>query len=194
MQHSCLAKVRAEDLQADGQALVGAGMLGRDGGEHLVGDEGPLGEPLAAVHDAMRHDAHFARAAAKTAAQFAIQNNAAANAGQAREQSDEYSRRPPPKTAGREQYGELYAKRLLAWGRKHRSKPENLIRTATLLTALSILDAFHRWILLRVQVHQLIVSGGGAHNPHAIKKALREYIKQLAALPRPPGSKSGGAV
>lgn len=29
-------------------------------------------------------------------------------------------------------------------------------------------------------------ASGGAHNPHAIKKALREYLKQLAALPRPP--------
>jgi anhydro-N-acetylmuramic acid kinase len=33
------------------------------------------------------------------------------------------------------------------------------------LTPLSIVDAFHRWILPRATVQQLIVSGGGTHNP-----------------------------
>ena len=79
--------------------------------------------------------------------------------------ADSYFRRPPPKTAGREQYGKTYVRELLAWGRRHQARPADLVRTATLLTALSIVDAFHRWILPRAQVHQLIVSGGGAHNP-----------------------------
>jgi len=39
------------------------------------------------------------------------------------------------------------------------------VRTVTLLTALSIVDAFHRWVLPRARIHQLIVSGGGARNP-----------------------------
>jgi len=76
-----------------------------------------------------------------------------------------YFRRPPPKTAGREQFGEAYCRRLLAWGRKHGARPADLVRTATMLTALSVVDAFHRFILPRTRVHQLIVSGGGAHNP-----------------------------
>jgi anhydro-N-acetylmuramic acid kinase len=40
-----------------------------------------------------------------------------------------------------------------------------VIRTATILTALSILDAFHRFIAPRTNVAEIIVSGGGAHNP-----------------------------
>ena len=76
-----------------------------------------------------------------------------------------YLRQPPPKTAGREQYGVAYMQRLLAWGRKHKARPEDLVRTATILTALSVVDAFHRWILPCAKVEQLIVSGGGAHNP-----------------------------
>jgi anhydro-N-acetylmuramic acid kinase len=79
--------------------------------------------------------------------------------------ADPYFRRPPPKTTGREQYGESYLRRLLAWGRKHKSRPTDLVRTATLLTALSIVDAFHRWIRPRARIKQMIVSGGGAHNP-----------------------------
>ncbi len=79
--------------------------------------------------------------------------------------ADPYFRRPPPKTTGREQYGEVFVERLLAWQRRHRARPADLVRTATLLTALSIVDAFHRWVLPRAHVDQLIVSGGGAHNP-----------------------------
>lgn len=79
--------------------------------------------------------------------------------------ADPYFRRRPPKTAGREQYGEVFVERLLAWQRKNRARPADLVRTAALLTALSIVDAFHRWVLPRARVEQLIVSGGGAHNP-----------------------------
>jgi anhydro-N-acetylmuramic acid kinase len=79
--------------------------------------------------------------------------------------ADPYLRRPPPKTAGREQYGEPYLRKLLAWGARHRAQPADLVRTATILTALSIVDAFHRWVLPRASVAQIIVAGGGARNP-----------------------------
>ena len=81
--------------------------------------------------------------------------------------SDPYFALKPPKTAGREQYGEAFVARILKWGRQHRARPADLVRTATVLTALSILDAFHRHILPRTRgsISQLIVSGGGAHNP-----------------------------
>ena len=81
--------------------------------------------------------------------------------------SDPYFTLKPPKTAGREQYGEAFVARILKWGRAHRARPADLLRTATVLTALSILDAFHRHILPRTRgsISQLIVSGGGAHNP-----------------------------
>jgi anhydro-N-acetylmuramic acid kinase len=87
---------------------------------------------------------------------------------------DPYFRREPPKTCGREQYGAAYVARILARGRKlrrvsagttRRARPEDLIHSATLVTALSIWDAFHRFIFPRVYVHDLIVSGGGAQNP-----------------------------
>ncbi len=78
---------------------------------------------------------------------------------------DKYFTKLPPKTAGREQYGEKYVRSLLAHPEARRGTPEDIVRTATILTALSILDAFHRHVARRAQIAELIVSGGGAHNP-----------------------------
>jgi anhydro-N-acetylmuramic acid kinase len=79
--------------------------------------------------------------------------------------SDPYFKQPPPKSAGREQFGAEYTKRLIAWGRKHGTKPADLICTATALTSLSIVDAWHQFIPRSAKIRQLIVAGGGAHNP-----------------------------
>lgn len=76
-----------------------------------------------------------------------------------------YSRKAPPKTAGREQFGREYAQSILAWGKRHRSRQEDLVRTATLFTSLSIADAFRRFVFPRARVQELIVAGGGARNP-----------------------------
>jgi len=78
---------------------------------------------------------------------------------------DPYLKLAPPKSTGREYYGAAYVKKLLALGKKHHAKPNDLIRAATLFTALSILDALNRFVLPKHRIHQLIVSGGGAQNP-----------------------------
>jgi anhydro-N-acetylmuramic acid kinase len=79
--------------------------------------------------------------------------------------NSDYFRLRPPKSAGREQFGETYVRGMLSLGRKYRAHPEDLIRTATILTPLSIIDAWHHFITPRAKVRQLIVAGGGAHNP-----------------------------
>jgi anhydro-N-acetylmuramic acid kinase len=66
---------------------------------------------------------------------------------------------------------------LLAWGKRHRARPEELVRTATLFTSLSIAEAFRRFILPRARVDELIVAGGGARNPLMMAQLA-------AALPR----------
>ena len=76
-----------------------------------------------------------------------------------------YLRQAPPKTAGREQFGQEYARTLLEWAKKRRARPEDLVRTATIFTALSIADAFRRFIFPRAHVNELIVAGGGTRNP-----------------------------
>ena len=76
-----------------------------------------------------------------------------------------YLRTAPPKTAGREQFGQEYARKLLEWAKKRRAQPEDLVRTATIFTALSIADGFRRFIFPRAHVNELIVAGGGTKNP-----------------------------
>jgi anhydro-N-acetylmuramic acid kinase len=76
-----------------------------------------------------------------------------------------YLCKAPPKTAGREQYGQAFVERLIRLGRSERATPEDLVRTATIFTALSVVDALHRWVPSKIKIRQLIVSGGGVHNP-----------------------------
>ena len=78
---------------------------------------------------------------------------------------DPYLRLAPPKSIGREYYGRTYLQKLLAMSRRHRAKPNDLIRAATIFTAVSIVDALHRYVLPKTKIHQIIVSGGGAHSP-----------------------------
>jgi anhydro-N-acetylmuramic acid kinase len=76
-----------------------------------------------------------------------------------------FLREAPPKTAGREQFGSAYAAEIVAWAAKRRSRPEDVVRTATVFTALSIADAFRKFVFPRSHVSELIVAGGGAQNP-----------------------------
>jgi anhydro-N-acetylmuramic acid kinase len=78
---------------------------------------------------------------------------------------DEYFQMPPPKTTGRERYGDAYVKNLVALPEARRASDADVIRTATLLTALSIVDAMNRWVRPKAKIAELIVSGGGARNP-----------------------------
>ena len=83
----------------------------------------------------------------------------------ARLMREPYLRKKPPKSAGREQFGQSYVRDLLAWGKRHRAAPADLIRTATMFTSLSIADAFRRFVVPRAKIDELIVTGGGARNP-----------------------------
>ena len=78
---------------------------------------------------------------------------------------DPYLKLPPPKSTGREYYGRAYLEKFLRLGRRHKAKPKDLIRAATVFTALSIVDALDRFVLPKTRIRQLIVSGGGARNP-----------------------------
>jgi anhydro-N-acetylmuramic acid kinase len=78
---------------------------------------------------------------------------------------DPYLKLAPPKSTGREYYGRTYVQKVLALGRRHHAKPSDLIRAATIFTALSVVDTLHRFVLRKHKIHQLIASGGGANNP-----------------------------
>ena len=76
--------------------------------------------------------------------------------------ADPYYRRRPPKSAGREQYGTEFVARLLATG----LPLPDLIATATVLTAATIAQAIAT--SAPRPPDELIVSGGGAHNPQIL--------------------------
>jgi anhydro-N-acetylmuramic acid kinase len=78
---------------------------------------------------------------------------------------DTYLRKKPPKSTGREQFGQEYVQRLLAWRKQYRAAPADVVRTATIFTSLSIADAFRRFIAPHAKIDELIVTGGGARNP-----------------------------
>lgn len=78
---------------------------------------------------------------------------------------DPYLKLAPPKSTGRECYGRDYVKNLLSLGRRYQAGPADLVRAATIFTALSIVDALNRFVLPRHKIQQLMVSGGGARNP-----------------------------
>ncbi len=98
-----------------------------------------------------------------------------------------YLRQKPPKSAGREQFGAAYAAELLGWGKRHCAGAPDLIRTATIFTAMSIADAFRRFILPRAHVEELIVAGGGAHNP----LMMAQLAAALPGVEVVPGSRFG---
>ena len=78
---------------------------------------------------------------------------------------DPYLKLAPPKSTGREYYGRTYLEKLLRLGQRYKAKSNDLIRAATIFTALSIVDALNRFVLPKTKIHQLIVSGGGTQNP-----------------------------
>jgi len=95
---------------------------------------------------------------------------------------DPYLKAVPPKSTGREYYGHAYIKKILALGRRHRAKPNDLIRAATVFTALSVVDALNRFVRSKTKIDQLIVSGGGARNP-LILAQLYAALPGIEVLP-----------
>jgi anhydro-N-acetylmuramic acid kinase len=95
---------------------------------------------------------------------------------------DPYLRQSPPKSTGREYYGVLYTTALLSLAKKHRASPNDLLHNVTIFTALSVVDALHRFVLPKTKIHQLIVSGGGAHNP-LIMAQLTAALAPIEVIP-----------
>jgi anhydro-N-acetylmuramic acid kinase len=73
-----------------------------------------------------------------------------------------FFRKPPPKTAGREEFGREYAELFLR--KSGRADQRDVIATATALTASSIADAIRRLIPGAKSYKEFIVSGGGTKN------------------------------
>ena len=73
---------------------------------------------------------------------------------------------PPPKSCGREQFGEAFAQRLIRRCRAQGASDADIIATATALTARSVLEAYAKFMasLLAGAPVECVLSGGGAKN------------------------------
>ena len=82
----------------------------------------------------------------------------------------------PPKSAGREQFGGKFLQQFFL--KRRRARPEDLLRTATELTARSTADAIDHFVLGKISIHRLIISGGGAHNRLLVRR-LGQLLPRL---------------
>ena len=78
-----------------------------------------------------------------------------------------FFRTKPPKTAGREEFGREFTREFLR--QCGRARKQDVVATATALTARSIVDAVRRFVIQKTgpaknSFREMIVSGGGARN------------------------------
>ena len=93
--------------------------------------------------------------------------------------SDPFFKKKPPKSAGREQFGQCYTKRILAMAELAQEK--DIICTATELTVRTIADAIFTNSDNTFELNQLIVSGGGVHNTYLIQR-LKNLLPHLEIM------------
>jgi anhydro-N-acetylmuramic acid kinase len=78
-----------------------------------------------------------------------------------------FFRQKPPKTAGREEFGREFVEKFI--GVREDWRPQDVVATATALTAKSIADAVGRHVVgklpIKKKFHEMVLSGGGAKNP-----------------------------
>jgi len=90
----------------------------------------------------------------------------------------------PPKSCGREEFGEAFGERFLAMCRKAGAADADVIATATALTAQSILEAYSRFVwphlgqAAPLAKTEFVVAGGGAKNA-TLMRMLRDGLEPL---------------
>ncbi len=94
-----------------------------------------------------------------------------------------YFSAPPPKSCGREEYGDAFVTRFLTLCRKVRLGDADIVATATALTAQSVLDQYRRFVWPHLgqkapmaEATEYVVAGGGAKNA-TLLNMLREGLE-----------------
>lgn len=98
-----------------------------------------------------------------------------------------FFRRSPPKTTGREEFGEPFIRSLLTLAHRRNLSPDDTIATVTALTAASITDAYRRFIFPRLKKSespklQVILGGGGTSN-RTLLAMLSARVIELRVTP-----------
>ena len=95
-------------------------------------------------------------------------------------QADPYYALPPPRSCGREEYGEAFVERLLR--ERPPASPDdwrNLVATVSELAAWAVGDAYRRHVAPTRSIARAYISGGGAANPHLVVR-LAHHLAPLS--------------
>jgi anhydro-N-acetylmuramic acid kinase len=107
--------------------------------------------------------------------------------------ADPWFAQAPPRSTGRERFGERYAVKLREVGNAMGLSDEDVLATAVELTSASIADAVHRFLATRGPIDAVFVSGGGVRNPVLMSSLDRRLsparVRTLATLGVPPEAK-----
>jgi anhydro-N-acetylmuramic acid kinase len=86
-----------------------------------------------------------------------------------------YLARTPPKSTGRETFGDAFLDDVDARAVRAGIGADDLVATVTAFAAATMLDAYRRFILPRYPRIEIVLCGGGSHNP-ALVGQLREGL------------------
>jgi len=93
--------------------------------------------------------------------------------------SHPFLKQPPPKSTGREMFGEAFLREVLEKAKSLGLTEHDTVATLTAFTAESVADAIRRFVLPKHErIDELIVSGGGANNP-TLMAMLRERLPRV---------------
>jgi anhydro-N-acetylmuramic acid kinase len=92
-----------------------------------------------------------------------------------------YFQELPPKTTGREVFGKAYTSAWLASALERGLPHADIVATATAFTAHTIASGYHDFIFPHMDIAEVIVSGGGAHN-RTLLGMLAELLPEQTIL------------
>jgi len=87
-----------------------------------------------------------------------------------------FIRKRPPKTTGREEFGEQFAQAYLRKARAKRLSTADIVATATAFTAEAIAYNYSKFVYPQCCIDEVILGGGGAKNTTLVSM-LRERLK-----------------
>lgn len=96
----------------------------------------------------------------------------------------DYFARRPPKSCGREEFGEAFAADLAARAAARGLSPAAALSTATTLTARSVAAAYRNFVQPYFAVDEVLVGGGGAHNRTLMERLADELSLPVTSMAR----------
>lgn len=88
-----------------------------------------------------------------------------------------FIKKSPPKTTGREEFGEEFTESYMSKARSKGLKAQDIVATATAFTAESISYGYTRFVYPSVRIDEIVLGGGGTKNP-VLVEMLRHRLQR----------------